>query len=47
MITTCRSGQQSANAAGVLRKAGFEKVYNLAGGILAWQEASLPLSKKK
>ena len=47
VITACRSGQQSHTAAGVLRKAGFEKVYNLAGGIVAWQDASLPLSKKK
>jgi rhodanese-related sulfurtransferase len=30
-----------------LRKAGFEKVYNLRGGVIAWQGANLPLSKKK
>ncbi len=47
IIMACRSGQQSTNAASVLRKAGFTKVYNLAGGIVAWQEASLPLSKQK
>lgn len=47
LIVACRSGQQSTNAANILRKAGFSKVYNLGGGIMAWQEASLPLSKHK
>ena len=47
VIMTCRAGQQSNTAAGILRKAGFTKVHNLAGGIMAWQEASLPLSKQK
>ena len=30
-----------------LRNAGFEQVYNLRGGILAWQNANLPTSRKK
>lgn len=47
VIVTCRIGQQSANAAKILGKAGFERVFNLAGGVAAWQDASLPLSKKK
>jgi rhodanese-related sulfurtransferase len=46
IITACRSGQQSAGACAMLRKHGFERVYNLSGGILAWQNASLPLTKK-
>lgn len=46
IITVCRTGQQSAGASAVLRKHGFERVYNLSGGILAWQNASLPLTKK-
>ncbi len=46
IITTCRTGQQSASAGGVLRKNGFEQVYNLNGGIVAWQNANLPLTKK-
>jgi rhodanese-related sulfurtransferase len=29
----------------MLRKSGFENVFNLKGGIMAWQNASLPLSK--
>ncbi len=46
IIVSCRSGAQSATAAKQLRKAGFEKVYNLRGGILAWQNANLPVTRK-
>jgi rhodanese-related sulfurtransferase len=28
-----------------LVKAGFTKVYTLGGGVLAWQQAQLPLAK--
>ena len=47
IIVSCRSGNRSSQAAAMLRKAGFSKVHNLAGGIMAWQHANLPLSKKK
>ncbi len=46
VIVYCASGNRSATACGVLRKAGFEKVFNLAGGISAWNEASLPVTTK-
>ena len=46
IITTCRTGQVSAKAGGKLVAGGFEKVYSLNGGILAWEGASLPLTKK-
>lgn len=46
VIVACRSGAQSSHACKQLRKAGFEKVFNLQGGILAWQSADLPISKK-
>ena len=45
LIIYCRSGQQSAGVCSKLRKQGFEPVYNLKGGVLAWQNANLPLSK--
>lgn len=45
VIVNCRSGHRSASACGRLRKSGFEKVYNLKGGIMAWQSAGLPLQK--
>lgn len=34
----CRSGARSANAAGLLTKAGFAQVSNLLGGMLDWPE---------
>lgn len=47
IIINCRSGASSSLACGQLRKAGFEEVYNLRGGIMAWESAGLPLTKKK
>jgi rhodanese-related sulfurtransferase len=35
----------SVNAAQRLVKAGFEKVYTLGGGVLAWHAAQLPVAK--
>jgi len=46
VIVVCQSGSRSSRACGILRKQGFESVYNLQGGILAWTSANLPLSKK-
>lgn len=46
VIVACRSGAQSAAACKVLRDAGIEPVYNLQGGMLAWQNDNLPISKK-
>lgn len=45
IVVVCRSGQRSASACGLLGKQGFAQVYNLNGGIIAWQKASLPLEK--
>lgn len=47
IIVNCRSGAQSAAACSQLRKEGFADVYNLKGGILSWQAANLPLTRKK
>jgi len=30
----------------MLKKSGFENVHNLAGGIIAWEKASLPITTK-
>jgi rhodanese-related sulfurtransferase len=46
VIAYCRSGSRSNGAGRILKKHGFENVYNLDGGIAAWQKANLPLSKK-
>ena len=36
IVAHCRSGKRSAEAVDFLRKAGFRKIHNLRGGILAW-----------
>jgi len=46
VLVTCRSGHRSARACGMLKKAGFETVYNHAGGIIAWERANLPVTQK-
>ena len=46
VIAYCRSGNRSNGAGSVLKKHGFENVYNPSGGIAAWQKASLPVSTK-
>jgi adenylyltransferase/sulfurtransferase len=38
IVAHCRSGVRSANAVAFLRQAGFRKVWNLRGGILAWSD---------
>jgi molybdopterin/thiamine biosynthesis adenylyltransferase/rhodanese-related sulfurtransferase len=38
IVAHCRSGKRSAEAVEFLRKAGFRKIWNLKGGILAWSD---------
>ena len=46
VLVYCRSGSRSGHACNQLTKAGFEDVSNLAGGIMAWESANLPVSKR-
>jgi rhodanese-related sulfurtransferase len=46
VIVACRSGHRSSHACANLKKSGFEQVFNLRGGVMAWQNANLPLIKK-
>ena len=46
LLVYCKSGARAGIACKELGKHGFEKVYSLNGGLAAWQEAHLPLSKK-
>lgn len=39
----CQMGGRSAQAAGFAASNGFEKVFNLQGGIMAWAQAGLPI----
>lgn len=45
VIMQCRSGKRSEKAASILKTAGFSSVYNLTGGILAWDKSGLLTSK--
>ncbi len=46
VIVACRSGHRSSHACANLKKNGFEQVFNLRGGVMAWGNANLPLIKK-
>ena len=43
VVTVCRSGTRSAQAAVLLGKAGLTQVANLAGGMLRWRAAGYPV----
>jgi glyoxylase-like metal-dependent hydrolase (beta-lactamase superfamily II) len=43
IVTVCRSGARSAQATVLLKKAGFGKVANLAGGMLRWRAQRFPV----
>jgi rhodanese-related sulfurtransferase len=45
IVTYCARGQRSRAAGTILGRAGFTKVFNLAGGHKAWKDAGLPLDK--
>jgi rhodanese-related sulfurtransferase len=45
IILYCDGGNRAASAAAALRKLGFTRVFNLTGGIGAWQQAGLPVEK--
>lgn len=47
LILCCASGTRSASAVSQLKKAGFEKLYNLRGGLLEWEKAGQPVSRKR
>jgi len=46
VLVYCNSGNTATRAIKLLKKAGFEKISNLDGGIAAWKEANMPLVKK-
>ena len=45
IVLQCRSGKRSMDAAARLANAGRTELYNLHGGIIAWQEAGLPVAR--
>lgn len=44
IVVICRIGRRSRLAAGILKNMGYNNVYNLQGGVLAWEAAGYPLS---
>ena len=46
VIVCCASGNRSSTACGTLKRAGFERVFNLSGGMGAWSGAGLPVTTK-
>jgi rhodanese-related sulfurtransferase len=47
VVVMDKDGRNSDSAAQRLVKAGFTRVYTLGGGVLAWQQAQLPVAKGK
>ena len=45
VLLMCARGARSGKAAAQLRKAGFERVLTVEGGLAAWREAQLPVEK--
>ncbi len=45
LIMVCRSGNRSAAAVNALAQAGYTKVSNLHGGMIAWNVQRLPVTR--
>ena len=45
LLLVCENGMRSGKAANLLRKAGFESVFSLKGGLNQWRTENLPLVK--
>jgi rhodanese-related sulfurtransferase len=46
ILVICRSGARSSAAADKLMHGGFKSVYNVQGGIIAWEKAGLPVERR-
>jgi len=45
VLVNCQAGIRSSKACSILLKNEFTKVYNLEGGLNAWEKANLPVIK--
>jgi rhodanese-related sulfurtransferase len=43
VVLVCQSGGRSAQGCALLEQRGFQRVYNLGGGIGGWARAGLPI----
>jgi rhodanese-related sulfurtransferase len=46
IVAVCRSGGRSAQAFVLLKRAGYDRVANLTGGMIHWHEYGLPVIRK-
>ena len=46
LIVVCERGRDASAAVGKLSKLGFQNVFSLEGGIQAWTQAGMPVSRK-
>jgi rhodanese-related sulfurtransferase len=46
VLVACENGQSANRAAVLLKTAGYTDLYTLKGGIAAWREDKLPLTRK-
>ena len=44
VVFYCQSGGRSSQACAYLQQQGYDKLYNLRGGIMAWMRNGLPLA---
>ena len=44
-LVYCASGVRSSGAMKKMRSLGFEKIYNMKGGMFAWRAARMPVEK--
>ncbi len=47
LLLVCQSGTRSTQACKQLAKSGFPNLFNLGGGMLAWEDAKLPIRNTK
>jgi rhodanese-related sulfurtransferase len=45
VILVCATGARAGRAVAVLKKLGYQNVQSLAGGLVAWREANLPVER--
>jgi sulfur-carrier protein adenylyltransferase/sulfurtransferase len=45
LVLVCRSGARSGRAAAALTAQGFRRAMNMVGGMIAWNEAKLPVDR--
>jgi rhodanese-related sulfurtransferase len=46
LIIYCNTGMQTGRVAAQLKKLGFDRVYQLRGGLASWQSAGYPVDSK-